>query len=51
MTDLIVILVILAVIGGAGVYIYRAKRAGQKCIGCPYAKSCSGCACQKDADK
>jgi hypothetical protein len=40
--DLIVILILLLILGGAGLYIYRAKKAGQKCIGCPHAKSCSG---------
>ena len=42
MTDLIVILVLLLIVGGAGLYVYRAKKAGQKCIGCPHAKGCSG---------
>ncbi len=49
--DIIVIAVILAIIGGAGWYIYRAKKSGAKCIGCPDSKTCSGnckscsCAC------
>ena len=42
MTDLIVILALLLIVGGAGVCVYRAKKAGQKCIGCPHAKGCSG---------
>lgn len=42
MIDLVVILVLLAILTGAGYYIYRAKKAGQKCIGCPSAKTCSG---------
>ena len=39
----IIITVILAVIVAAIVfYLIRAKRKGQKCIGCPYAKQCGG---------
>lgn len=49
MTDLLVILVLLLILGGAGLYIYRAKKRGQKCIGCPNGGSCSGgcsgCSC------
>lgn len=43
--DLIVIAVLVAIVGGASFYIYRAKKRGQKCIGCPYAKSCQSGAC------
>ncbi len=46
MTDFIVIFLLLAIVGGAGWYVYRAKKQGQKCIGCPHAKNCSGgCGC------
>ncbi len=41
-TDIIVLLIIALMIGSASFYIIRAKKKGQKCIGCPYAKSCSG---------
>ena len=45
-TDYIVIAVILLILGGALAYLVRAKRAGQKCIGCPHSKNCSGsCSC------
>ena len=46
MTDLMIILILLSILGGAGFYVYKAKKAGQKCIGCPHSKSCasgSGC--------
>lgn len=48
MTDFIIILILLAILAGAGWYIYKAKKSGQKCIGCPSAKTCgsstsSGC--------
>ena len=46
MTDLIILLALAGILTGAGLYVYRAKKNGQKCIGCPNAKSCAGpCAC------
>ena len=49
MADLFIILILLLILGGAGLYIYRAKKRGQKCIGCPAGSSCSGscsgCSC------
>ena len=44
-TDIIVIAIIALIIGAATFYIIRAKRRGAKCIGCPYAKSCTKCKC------
>ncbi|MBR4836456.1 MAG: FeoB-associated Cys-rich membrane protein [Clostridia bacterium] len=44
-TDYIVLVIILAIIGFAIGYILKAKRSGQKCIGCPNSKSCSGGCC------
>lgn len=44
--DIIAILLIVLTVGGALIYIIRAKRRGDKCIGCPYAKQCGGrCGC------
>jgi len=40
MTDLIVAVVLLLIIGSAIAYIIRAKKSGAKCIGCPHAKTC-----------
>ena len=47
MTDLIIIAVVVIIVGLAGFYIYRAKKSGKKCIGCPEGCSCSskGCSC------
>ena len=42
MDDIIAIAVIALLVGGAVAYIIRAKRSGQKCIGCPDSKTCSG---------
>ena len=50
MIDYLIIAILLAIIGGAAFYIYKAKKNGAKCIGCPEAKTCSGncsgCSCQ-----
>ena len=47
---IISILIIALVVGGAVAYIVKAKRKGQKCIGCPYEKSCSGgCSCNSES--
>ena len=42
MADFVVIAVVLLIVGGAALYVYRAKKRGQKCIGCPDSGSCSG---------
>ena len=43
--DVILIIVLIAIFGGAAGYIIKAKRAGQRCIGCPNSKKCSGGCC------
>ena len=40
MTNFIVIVVIIAIVGGAIAYIIKEKKRGVKCIGCPAAGSC-----------
>ena len=42
MTNMIIGLVLLLIIGGAVAYIIRAKKKGVKCIGCPDSGSCTG---------
>lgn len=44
MADLAVILILAVILGGAGLYVYRAKKSGRKCIGCPDGGSCGGSA-------
>ncbi len=39
--DFLVIAVILLIIGGAAAYVIRAKKKGQRCIGCPDSGNCS----------
>ena len=52
MTDIIVIAVILAIVGGASAYIYKEKKKGARCVGCSFAGQCgkanSGCSCQAE---
>ena len=40
--DIIAAVAIVLIIGGAIAYIIKAKKSGQKCVGCPYSKSCGG---------
>lgn len=42
MTDIIILTAIAAIVGAASLYIYRAKKNGAKCIGCP-AGGCGSC--------
>ncbi len=46
MTNLILILILAAILGASGRYVYKAKKSGTvKCIGCPAGgcSQCSGC--------
>ncbi|MBQ7378299.1 MAG: FeoB-associated Cys-rich membrane protein [Clostridia bacterium] len=53
--DYIAIAAIVLIVGAAVFYIIRAKRRGEKCVGCPYAKqcggNCSGCSGHTEANK
>ena len=40
--NIVIVAILLGIAGGIGVYLYKAKKRGQKCIGCPYAKQCGG---------
>ena len=42
MTDLIVFAILAVIIAAAALYIYKEKKRGVKCIGCPAGASCSG---------
>ena len=49
--NIIAVAVILLTVGGAVFYIVRAKKRGQKCVGCPYAKQCGGaCSCKPEGN-
>lgn len=42
METLIVAVVLVLILGGAALYVYKAKKRGVKCIGCPDGTTCSG---------
>lgn len=42
MENIILLLLLLLILGGATAYIIKARKSGQKCIGCPSGCSCSG---------
>lgn len=48
MIDFIVGAIVVAVVGSALAYIIKSKKNGVKCVGCPYAKSCSSCSHTKE---
>ena len=41
--------VLLLIAGAIVFYLVRARRRGEKCIGCPYAKQCGGKCAEKSA--
>lgn len=41
MSNVLAILALILVLGGAITYIVKSKKNGAKCIGCPSCKSCS----------
>ncbi len=53
MENVIVVLILVAIASGIICYLIRAKKRGEKCIGCPYAKQCSSkcnsdCSCNSN---
>lgn len=40
MIDYIVIAILVVIVAAAAFYVYKAKKSGKKCIGCP-----DGCSC------
>ena len=52
MIDLVVILILVLIVGAIWMYIYKSRRSGVKCIGCPFAKQCGGkCSCKPKNDE
>ncbi len=41
MENFIIVGIIIVIVGLASIYIYRSKKNGNKCIGCPYSSSCN----------
>ena len=40
--DILLIVILVVIVGAAGWYVYKAKKSGKKCIGCPDGCSCGG---------
>lgn len=40
MEDVIVVFILITIAAGIIWYLTRAKKRGEKCVGCPYAKQC-----------
>jgi hypothetical protein len=51
MKSLIVGIIILLILSGAIAYIYKSKKNGGSCIGCPHSKECSKCICESNKTK
>lgn len=53
MVDFIIVAIIVLILGLAGLYVYKAKKNGKKCIGCPDSGACKskGCNCGCGSDK
>lgn len=47
MENFIIIAILIILVGAAIFYIYREKKKGRKCIGCPYS-GCENCQCNKN---
>ena len=44
MTNVVIIAVVAAIIAAAAGYVYKEKKNGAKCIGCP-SGGCASCSC------
>ena len=49
--DFIIIAIIGLIVGGAIGYIIRAKKRGQKCIGCPHSATCASHCCSASSQQ
>lgn len=41
MGDYIILAILVMVIAAIIIYLYRAKKSGQVCVGCPHSKQCA----------
>ncbi len=41
LANIIIIAVLALIVFGIVFYLYRAKKRGETCVGCPYAKQCA----------
>ena len=47
MKDILLFIILILILGLSTLYIYKEKKKGARCIGCPYSKDCSG-NCEKN---
>lgn len=45
LSDFIVIAILAVILFASGWYVYKAKKSGKKCIGCPEGGSCGSSGC------
>ena len=41
MINVIVVLAVLVILVGAALYVFKAKKAGEACVGCPHSRDCA----------
>jgi hypothetical protein len=46
MKNIILIAILIFIVGSILFYLFKAKKQGQTCIGCPYAKECGKKGCK-----
>lgn len=51
MTNILIIAVVGLIVGLSGGYIYKEKKKGHRCIGCPSGGSCKDCCCHCEEHK
>lgn len=50
MENFIIIVILLCIVSGIVFYLYKAKKRGETCIGCPYAKQCGSGQCGRSGE-
>ena len=46
MDNIVIIALVVLIVALAGAYVYREKKKGKKCIGCPEGDKCASSDCQ-----
>lgn len=51
MKNILLVAILLIIAGSAVWYIYKAKKSGATCIGCPHSKNCGSSSCNCNSKK
>ena len=43
MVNILIAALLVLILGGAALYLYRAKKKGRRCVGCPDSAACPHC--------